>query len=109
MLSKRLQLHDILFRTNVLPIINQESVVNQKWVPCEMEDRYPMLSRRSFNNDEPITILTENNARAILKNYCDGCYVIFQNNNTLHLLAKIDSKLREFALFKYKQSMAWGD
>ena len=47
-------------------------------------------------NAPKLCILPESEARAIIKVYCDGGFLIFQKNETYYLLAKVNSEIRQF-------------
>ncbi len=45
------------------------------------------------------SILTESQAYAMIKVYCDGCYLIFEKDKTYHLVVKNDSEIRQFDIY----------
>lgn len=60
-----------------------------------------------------LCILIESEARAIIKRYCDGSFLVFRKNETYHLLAKVNSEIRQFDILTKSHKLsfkasAWG-
>lgn len=82
--------------------LNDTLLKDEEWSTkiCTMMDP---LSLSQLYNSNPVLHLTESEARAIIKVYCDGCFLIFRKNETHHLLAKVNSEIRQFDILTKRQ------
>ncbi|MFA6303223.1 MAG: hypothetical protein WC627_08845 [Legionella sp.] len=58
-----------------------------------------------FNDKHRLYILSEKEARALLKSYSDGCFLIFKKENIHYLLSKNESGLKQYTILNKSSTL----
>ena len=70
-----------------------------EWEPLKESGAYEGDILIFMVGQQPLFVINEDEAKSTLKNYCDGCYVIFKKDGNLYLLNKAGSAFQQFAIY----------